>query len=207
MTTDASALQPVKRYQGRKVVLVLGILVALFATLLVSIKRSIQAPPRSLPVLATALDAPLTALDGTSTTLAALQGRVLVLDLQPADCGEPCDERNRQMAEIQRYSEAVAKDVYLVTIVSEPATAAHLTQVASQVKAAPGWRWFIVDPAQFAALKQMLLPDASGDLALIDRDGRLRRRYLTTNPPDRRELMLDMRGLVLEQRAASSSAH
>lgn len=198
------------RYSGRRVVVTLMILIALtllFATLL---RFAVRREEKSLPALATLPNINLKDSNGNTLQLRALQGKILFFDLHETDCKGPCEERNRQMAEIQYYNETVSDRIQQVTIQSGPFPLDLLKDQAEAHHARQSWHWFVVEPEEFEQLRKAVRPDPkASDLAIVDGNLQVRRRYLTSNKEDRRELMLDSRALMMElnrQRRAQGSS-
>lgn len=195
---SASALQVAPRITGRRVV---GWLLAVILLTLIigfNVRRAVRVEPKPLPVLATVPNVTLTEANGNSLQLRAFQGKTMFVDIQPLGCGIPCEERNLQMQEIQRWNEAVADKVVHLTIIEGPIATEKLKELAKKYRAKRNWRWFSIDSVEFASLKSVLQPDTSSDLYLIDGQLELRRRIYTVRKEERRELMLDSRGVLLE---------
>ncbi|MFM7201861.1 MAG: hypothetical protein ACKO6N_13845 [Myxococcota bacterium] len=194
----AESLKVAPRYTGRQVV---GwLLAAIVLTLVIgfNVRQAVRVEPKPMPVLATVPNVTLTEANGSSLQLRAFQGKTLFIDLQPLGCAIPCEERNLQMQEIQYWNEAVADKVLHVTIIEGPVPTEKLKELAKKYRSKRNWRWFTIDSTEFSSLKNVLQPDATSDLYLVDGQFQLRRRILTTKKDDRRELMLDSRAILLE---------
>lgn len=196
---SAASTGPAARLPGKQVVITLIALV-LLTLLSASIMRAVmRREEKTLPVLATLPNINLTDGKGNTLQLRALQGKVLFIDLHEPDCKGPCEERNRQMAEIQYYNETVSDRVQQVTIQSGPFSLDLLKDQADAHRARLSWHWFVASPSDYEQLAKAVRPNPKGsDLALIDGNLQVRRRYLTTNKDDRREMMLDSRQLMME---------
>lgn len=202
-----AALPVAPRHAGQKVVVWFLVIIAVVMVVGTLARMAVRQPPRSLPVLATVPNMTLTDTSGNTLQIRALQGKVLILDLQEAGCKGLCEERNRQMQEIQYYNESVGERITQVTIKEGPFPVDILAEQAENIRAKRTWRWFVVDPEVFAELSKAVRPDrAASDLALVDGNLQVRRRILTTRKEERRELMLDSRALLLEIAQARSAA-
>lgn len=162
--------------------------------------------------LPTFVDVPpftLTAQDGTEFRSAeALKDKVWVADFFFTTCNGPCPRMSAQMKQIQHATEATP-DVQLVSFTVDPAhdTPEVLAAYAKRFRYDPArWHFLTGPPAVLQTLNQDVFQlggigvklDHSTRFLLIDRKGRLRGYYDTTDATTIRQLTEDIAKLRKE---------
>ena len=145
----------------------------------------------------------LTTQSGESFSSEELRGRVWVTDFFFTLCNGPCPRMSVQMRKLQ---DAVSDldDVRLVSITIDPAndTPEALAAYARRYKANPERWWFLTGPAdeiRKISYDAFHLSDVGGALehssrfALVDRKGRIRGYYETTDANALQQLVEDIK--------------
>lgn len=151
----------------------------------------------------------LTAQDGKSFDSHVLTGKIWVADFIYTTCPGPCPRMTSQMREVQ---DAVSNlpDVRLVSFSIDPAndTPPVLAAYAKQHGASPAMWYFLTGPVPTL---QMLDRDAfklgnidgtlqhSTRFVLVDRQGRVRAYYDTSEPASISKVIADVRALARER--------
>lgn len=160
-----------------------------------------------LQVFNTMPDFALTDQQGNDFTFASqLKGKVWVADFIFTTCNGPCPRMSRQMKQVQAGLED-AQDVRLVSFTVDPEndTPSALAEYAKRYQAAQG-RWYFLTGSK-ATLHQLkreafMLGNVDGStdhstrFVLIDRQGRVRRYYDTTEPDAVSSVIADARTLL-----------
>lgn len=140
------------------------------------------------------------------SSAAQLAGKVWVADFVFTNCAGPCPRMGSQMRQVQSAL-ADVRDIRLVSFTVDPKrdTPDVLAAYARRYSAQPG-RWFFLtgSPETLGALslKAFMLSklndklDHSTRFALVDRRGRVRKYYDTTEPRSIPDLIADARALV-----------
>ena len=160
-----------------------------------------------LQVFNTMPDFALTDQQGNDFSFASqLKGKVWVADFIFTTCNGPCPRMSRQMKQVQAGLEDAA-DVRLVSFTVDPDndTPSALAEYAKRYQAATGRWYFLTGPK--ATLHQLnreafMLGNVDGStdhstrFVLVDRQGRVRRYYDTTEPDAVGSLIADARTLL-----------
>ena len=163
-------------------------------------------PP--LPSYGVVPDFTLTDQTGAALSSAALAKRVWVADFIFTNCPGPCPRMSSQMHEVQDAL-TDARDVRFVSFTVDPArdTPPVLAAYARHFEADPG-KWFFLT-GEVPQLNRMsrgvfMLGDVDGSLqhstrfALVDRAGRIRGYYLTSEADAIPRLIADAKRLLKE---------
>jgi protein SCO1 len=166
-------------------------------------------PP--LPVLAQLPDFRLLERSGEELGLVDLKGKVWIADFIFTRCPGPCPRMSSRMASLQRDFRG-KEDLRLVSISVDPEfdTREVLAKYAAQYQAEAG-RWFFLTGGK-AAIHQLaksgFLVGGVDDVTLhttrfvlIDRQGRVRGYYSSSDEEDLRKLGNDARALLREPQA------
>jgi protein SCO1/2 len=166
--------------------------------------------PEPLEVLSTVPEFTLTSHTGREFRSAELAGRVWVANFIFTNCMGPCPRMTGQMRQVQ-LALADEKDARMVSFTVDPArdTPEVLAGYAKRHKAASSQWVFLTGPQDtLHQLKRnaFLLGDVNGQLdhstrfALVDRRGRIRAFYDTTEPGAIKRIIRDA-GRLLEEKA------
>jgi protein SCO1 len=164
--------------------------------------------PQPLPVYGHVPEFRLTSQTGEAFDRKALDGKLWVADFIFTHCSGPCPRMSAQMSRVQS---AVAElpDVRLISFSVDPQrdTPAALAEYARRFRAEPG-RWFFLtgDQKTLDALdrRAFMLGNIDGSLehstrfVLIDRQGRIRGYYGTSEDDPTMHLIADIRRLARE---------
>jgi protein SCO1/2 len=164
--------------------------------------------PVSLPVYGHVPEFRLTSQTGEPFDRKALEGKVWVADFIFTHCPGPCPRLSAQMRRVQT---AVAEfpDVRLISFSVDPErdTPPVLAEYANRYHAQPG-RWFFLtgDRKTLDALdrRAFMLGNVDGTLehstrfVLVDRRGKIRGYYSTSEDDPTARLIVDIRRLVRE---------
>jgi protein SCO1/2 len=161
-----------------------------------------------LPVLSHLPDFQLTERSGSSFGLSDLKGKVWIADFIFTRCGGPCPTMTAKMASLQKELSS-EPDLRLVSISVDPAfdSPQVLTLYADQFHAKRG-RWFFLTGGK-EAIHQLarsgFLVGGVDDMTLhttrfilVDRQGRVRGYYSSSEDDSLRELVNNVRRLVRE---------
>jgi len=153
-------------------------------------------------------DFQLTAQTGLPFDRKALDGKIWVADFIFTHCTGPCPRMSSQMRRVQTAVEMLA-DVRLVSFTVDPDrdTPGVLTEYAQRFRAEPG-RWFFLtgDAKRLDALdrRAFMLGNVDGSLqhstrfVLVDRQGRIRGYYGTSEDDPTAHVIVDIRRLERE---------
>jgi protein SCO1 len=165
--------------------------------------------PKPLPIMGQAPSFQLTAETGQPFDSKSLAGRIWVADFVYTNCTGPCPMMSSQMRQIQDRT-AEMPDVTLVSFTVDPArdTPSVLAAYAKHFRANPE-RWFFLtgEPARLndVALTGFKLNSVDTSLshstrfALVDRAGRIRGYYISTDDDFMTRLLHDIRQLEREK--------
>lgn len=151
----------------------------------------------------------LVAQDGQPFNSQVLAGKIWVADFIYTTCPGPCPRMTSQMHDVQNAVSDIA-DVRLVSFTIDPAedTPPVLTAYAKAHGASPSIWYFLTGPAPTL---QMLDRDAfklgnidgtlqhSTRFVLVDREGRIRGYYDTSDPSSISKVISDIRALARER--------
>ena len=138
-----------------------------------------------------------------------LKGKVWLADFIYSSCPGPCPRMSSQMAQVQKAIQGL-QDARLVSFTVDPKrdTPEKLSAYAGYYGAQPG-RWFFLtggrevleklslEAFQLSRITDQL--DHSTRFALVDRQGRVRKYYMTTEGFNAGEIAGDMKALLEEQ--------
>jgi len=165
--------------------------------------------PEPLPVLGEIPDFTLTAQNGAEFRRRDLDGKVWIADFIFTNCTGPCPRMSGLMRKVQN-SLAGRTDVRLVSFTVDPErdTPAVFSAYARRYQAREGVWYFLTGPEQtlnmlsFEAFKLGRVGggnlDHSTHFVLVDRRGRIRGYYGTSEPNIIRRLLNDVRRLCEE---------
>lgn len=140
------------------------------------------------------------------SSAAKLAGKVWIADFVFTNCNGPCPRMGTQMRQVQKALANVG-DVRLVSFTVDPKrdTPAVLAAYAKRYSAAPG-RWFFLTGPETTlnalSLEAFMLSKLTGQMdhstrfVLVDRQGRVRQYYDTTEPANIDALIADARELA-----------
>jgi protein SCO1 len=165
--------------------------------------------PKPLPVMGQAPNFQLTAETGRPFDSNSLAGRIWVADFVYTNCTGPCPMMSSQMRQIQDRT-AEMPDVTLVSFTVDPArdTPPVLAAYAKHFRANSD-RWFFLtgEPARLddVAFTGFKVNSVDGSLshssrfALVDRQGRIRGYYISSDDDFMARLLHDIRQLEREK--------
>jgi protein SCO1 len=165
--------------------------------------------PKPLPIMGQAPSFQLTAETGGPFDSQSLAGRIWVADFVYTNCTGPCPMMSSQMRQIQDRT-AEIPDLALVSFTVDPArdTPPVLAAYAKRFRANPKrWVFLTGEPARLndVALTGFKLNSVDGSLshssrfALVDRQGRIRGYYISTDDDFMTRLLHDIRQLEREK--------
>ena len=216
---DPAAAAPVRSAKPTRVVVAIGVLLALMLAF-VAWSLGGGTPPvagasRTLPVIAEVPDFSLTERDGRTVTRADLLGSVWVADFIFTRCAGPCPLLSARMRSLQLELEADA-GVKLVSIMLDPEndTPAALVHYAKRFQADPDRWWFLtgdnekeVHSLVGRGFLQSVVPETDATpllhstyFVVVDRRGRIRSVHNGMEPESKPLIVEDVRSLLAERR-------
>jgi protein SCO1/2 len=144
-----------------------------------------------LPVLGSVEPFELTDQSGQPFDSSRLAGKVWVADFIFTTCPGPCPRMSSQMHQVQRELEGRGIQLVSFTVDPEHDTPAVLAEYGRRFKASPGVWHFLTGPraaVHHLSMNVFKLGPVDGSLehstrfVLVDRNGRIRGYYLTSEP-------------------------
>ncbi len=187
----------------------LAVLALVGAGALAAALTACSRPAHAFEILGSIPQFELTAQDGRHFDSQALAGKIWVADFIYTTCPGPCPRMTSQMHDVQSALEQVP-DVRLVSFTIDPAndTPAVLSAYAKVHGASPANWYFLTGPV---ATLQMLDRDAfklgnidgtmqhSTRFTLVDRQGRIRGYYDTSDASSIPKIISDVKALAAER--------
>ncbi len=164
---------------------------------------------KALPVLGQVPAFQLTAQDGSAFDSRSLAGKVWVADFIFTNCTGPCPRMTSQMSKVQRTFPGNS-DVKFVSFTIDPErdTPPALTEYAAKFHADHSHWTFLTGPVPTLhnlSRKVFMLGDVDGKtfehstrFTLVDRQGRIRGSYVTSEPESIPKLIADIQLLIGE---------